>query len=338
MGQQEERLRRTVSGAHFPDLAVSAEGWRQGADRLREVQSVLQMATEDVRAGFGESSEVSEASVTAFTKVAEKAAKRSEQMRAAAQAIETSNSALMAAAHEQRLLDASAPTQPQPPERTPGMPETPDTLRAEQRYGRDLGAYNAAMADRETRAKQRADQVDTTYAESAEVMRRIHGEPDERVMRDAAGSGAGVGGGRGAGGAAPTGGSVAAGHPGGSAHVHPTGTQQAPTGHTLDTGGSDPGDTTSGDVGSTDPAAPDSGDNPFTQPADPGSTSGTTSGTGGTGGLTAGIGGGIAGSAVMGGAALLGGRLAGGASVAPVGGASAGLRPIISVGPPSSAA
>ncbi|MDO3398393.1 hypothetical protein QWJ41_21965, partial [Nocardioides sp. SOB44] len=67
----------------------------------------------------------------------------------------------------------------------------------------------------------RADEVDTPYTEAAEVMRRIHGEPDARVMRGAAGSSGGAGGGPGATGAATTGGSAGWGQPVGSAHTYP---------------------------------------------------------------------------------------------------------------------
>lgn len=81
MGQQEERLRRTVSGAHFPDLDTSAFVWADGATKLEQIRRTLLSAVDDVRAGFGESSEVSEAAVDAFTKVADKAAQRSKQMR-----------------------------------------------------------------------------------------------------------------------------------------------------------------------------------------------------------------------------------------------------------------
>ncbi|MDO3396815.1 hypothetical protein QWJ41_13885 [Nocardioides sp. SOB44] len=319
MGEQEQRLHRTVAGANLADISTSGFRWREGSTKLERVGQVLLEALDDVRNGFGEGSEVSAAAVTAFERVAEKARTRSKQMRDASDALDRANASLSAAAAEQRALAASAPSEPQAPERTPGVPDSPDTIRAEQSYSRQMGSYQSAMADREMRAKQRADEVDTTYTEAAEVMRRIHGEPDERVMRGAAGSSGGAGGGPGATGAATTGGSAGWGQPVGSAHTYPYGTQQASAGGTL------VGDTGPGDPEGTGTATSDGGDNPFEQPTDPGSTGTSgTSGIGGAGGLTAGIGGGIAGSAVMGGAALLGGRLAAGASVTPVGGAAAG--------------
>ncbi len=232
MGEQEQRLNRTVAGANFADISTSGFRWSEGSLKLERVEKMLLEALDDVRNGFGESSEVSAAAVTAFERVAEKARTRSKQMRDASDALDRANTSLSAAAAEQRALAASAPSEPQAPERTPGVPESADTIRAEQNYSRQMSSYQSAMADREMRAKQRADEVDTTYTEAAEVMRRIHGEPDERVMGGRTGGdgptpGRGVPGGWTSGGG---GGST----PGGYASTTPTSQQPTPTTTTTD--------------------------------------------------------------------------------------------------------
>ena len=112
MGAQEQRLSRTVAGADPADVMSSGTHWREGATKLDAVQVVLLSAVEDVKAGFGEASHVSEAAVTAFTKVAEKARERGRQMRDAADAVDRANAALTAAIAEQRALTASTPSQP----------------------------------------------------------------------------------------------------------------------------------------------------------------------------------------------------------------------------------
>ncbi|ANH36802.1 hypothetical protein I601_0349 [Nocardioides dokdonensis FR1436] len=323
MGQEESRLARTVSGANVADVGRSEARWREGGRKLREVHRALEQARDDVSAGFGSGSSVSREAATAFAEVAQKAADRAEQMEQASSALARSSDALAKAEAEHRAL-GPAPSEPTPPERTPGMPESADTMRAEQTYGRNLGAYNTMMADRETRAKQRSDEVETTYTESTEVMRRIHGEPDERVMRDAAGggrggSGDGTGSGSGSGGGGGSTPSSGGRYTPTSSHADPhqphpdgqTGTDPIPDRH--------PDDASTDQTSSPDTDAPDNAPSVLGQPLPPGS-----SGTGGSGGLTAGLGGGLAGSAVMGGAVVLGGRLAGGMGATPVAGASAG--------------
>ncbi len=336
MGEQEQRLNRTVAGANVADISTSGFQWREGGNKLERVEKVLLEALEDVRNGFGENSEVSTAAVTAFERVAAKARDRSKQMRDASDALDRANASLSAAVAEQRALAASAPSEPQAPQRTPGVPDSPDTMRAEQRYSRELGSYQSAMADRETRAKQRSDEVDATYTESAEVMRRIHGEPDERVMRDAAGggrggSGSGSGAGGGGGGSTPSGGgryTPTSSH-GDTPQVQQTddqsGNDESETDPTPDR---HPDDPTSDQTPPADSDAPGNAPSVLGQPVTPGS-----SGTGGSGGLTAGLGGGLAGSAVMGGAVVLGGRLAGGMGATSAAGASTGS----TAGRPSSA-
>lgn len=329
MGAQEARLQRTVSGADVADVGRSQMRWSDGSIKLREVSAALEAALADVSAGFGSGSAVSREATTAFTQVAKKALDRAEQMDQASTALGRSLSALSKAEAEHRAMGA-APSAPTPPERAPGMPETTGTMRAEQSYGRNLNTYNATMADREMRAKQRSDEVESTYTESAEVMRRIHGEPDERVERDAAGGGSGgSGGGSGAGGAGGAGGSAPSG--GGrhtttsSPHVsHHVPQHTDHTEHPSDQTRNDPTAEQTDGVTShpstpADSGAPGNAPSVLGQPVTPGS-----GGTSGPGGLTAGLGGALAGSAVMGGAVVLGGRLAGGMGATPVAGATTG--------------
>ena len=66
MGEQEQRLHRTVAGANLADISTSGFRWREGSTKLERVGQVLLEALDDVRNGFGEGSEVSAAAVTAL--------------------------------------------------------------------------------------------------------------------------------------------------------------------------------------------------------------------------------------------------------------------------------
>ena len=329
-GPHEQRLRAMLHGANRQMIQAAYQEWRAGSELLLAVSTTLHGAAPRIQDQFGRTGP---AAARAFGKVAGKVAARSEQMSAAGQALVAALDVIAQAESLRDSFDATPLSEPTRPTASPG-PSTPEDVAARKQYDSHKASYDAAYADRETRAAATAERMDTVFAESTETMKQIHGDPDPapQPTQDSGGTGS-TGSTPSSGGTAPRGGYVttSGGHQSHTttttAHTSepsPSGTTTTTTHHPAPTGG--PTGTPSGTPSST-PGTAQGGNDAYPTGTPTGSAvplGGIPSGSSTSTGLTAPTAGGLAGA--VGGGAL--GGLTGisgavrGSSLVPTGSAA----------------
>ncbi len=290
---QRLRLDTAIDSADPGGIGNAANQWTLLKSKLTYVADTLEKAQgvdirgltgASMRGAFGASANGVREKVTRLEVgrgALEDAARAQERARAARTALDS----------DPALALGTAPTAFQPdPDKTPAENQTARGL-----HQGETDAYWDRHARREAEAKRIADQLDRDYADAAEKMKQIHGEPDPVTTTPDNGS---AGGGRGGG--VPRGGGRTPGAPSGphggldpSGSGHPTGEGRDPSGPR------DPGDPTHPTTGvptdptGTAPASPLAASDTVS-PAQAGSS--TTGGGlpgGAAGGLAAGIAGGL---------------------------------------------
>ena len=189
-GPQEQRLARSVAGMSVASLRSGAGEWNAGAQLLDAVVQALAQCGPDIQKNFG--GQTATAAQESFAKVTERVGFRSGQMTAAGKALDDAADALYYAGTVKDGM-GSYPTRPSEPTSSPGADEMA-VLHQQVAYNRQLTTYNTQTAERETTARQTADQLDATLLRSTETMKQVHGEPDAPPPRKS-GSDGGAGGG-----------------------------------------------------------------------------------------------------------------------------------------------
>lgn len=219
------RLRSAVSGASPGQLANAIQEWQDGAGLLQVVSTALHTTAPDIKGQMGETGL---RAAQAFHEVGKHVGERATTMAAAGNALLSAHAAMTSARSLLQSFDAAPLSAPTQPDLTPGSnhPEDVDKLKA---YHSEKASYDAAYADRESKAAAAVQHMDTVYAQSTATMKQVHGQPDP-VPTAGGSAGGGSTGGGGAGGSTPTRTSGTGGYtPGSGTRPHDTSTGHTPT-------------------------------------------------------------------------------------------------------------
>ncbi|GAB2777680.1 hypothetical protein GCM10027020_33930 [Nocardioides salsibiostraticola] len=334
MGIRQARLTEAVTQAKSQTVDAAATDWSDGSDRLAKVASRLRQAAQ--LAADGIDGDTGPAMAARFTEAVDLLNERSRQMRAGADALRQTKSAIDIAVDEHAKIATSEIT-PQSYRQPDGWSDMTEMQKKADRDAHDRGQASA-MADEEAKREEQArivtESFERRYETPIETMKNIYGYQEPPPPP----TGGGGSGGSSSGGSytPPTGGSTGVptlhGSGGTIGHYPQTdhdGSSQTDTPTDPDSTGGDSHDPSllTGSSTQSVPTTPTSGANGEAIP--PVSTSGPGGGV--SPGVLGGVVGGIAGGAALGAIARNGGMsgLLGKGSlssrgVAPIGGSSKG--------------
>jgi hypothetical protein len=319
-GPNEARFRTSLQGASAESVQDGAKEWLRCAELLDVVSRSLQAAADkDQRIG----GRTGPAMGAAFRRTSKSVGERAGLLREGKAALESAAQVIEKAVKAQQTMDQQHPAGTNPGTwNRPVGPLTEEDLEAQRKHQARVNEYQENYAARERISQQWTENIDNVFADSTEVMKKIHGEPDpEPPQRTGEGKPGSI---------IPT-----RGRPQGPGETDtdprdPDGDPRDPDGDPRDPDGDprDPDDTDPRDPDG-DPRDPDDsgGDDDDADPrippigSDPGGDGGVSTGT--LGGLAVGAGGG----------ALALGGLRNGGLVLPGGAVNSnGVRPIGSTG------
>jgi hypothetical protein len=199
-GLWEQRLAIATTTMQRGDVVDSWDAWRDAAMQLRAAAQWLQAASDDMHNAFGDRTDLADAGQASFKAAAERASDRAEEADKAATALSSARNAMIKASDDLTNL----PVVMDDPGSFSGDPAKTEkeNLDAETKHNNKVKEYNAQQNARETAARAAVEQMTQSYAESREVMKEIHGQPDPEVpsspsTKSTVGGGAGGSGGGG---------------------------------------------------------------------------------------------------------------------------------------------
>src|SRR4051812_27419638 len=171
-GPQRARLDTALTGAHDGAVGDSAEEWVRCITIMRQISWALTAASPEVKAQIG--GQTGPAIDAAFARSSEGMSKKAAQLDKGSVALRGAADAIRVARQEQQALAAQPLTEPGPYHRPVGPPTDQD-LQDEAQNRQAHAQYDAAFADQERRAKEKADHMDRVFEHSTAVMKEIHG-------------------------------------------------------------------------------------------------------------------------------------------------------------------
>jgi hypothetical protein len=184
-GPQRSRLDTALDTADVGSVTGASSEWRRCAVLLGEVARALDNAAAmDVRGSTGTSMK------GAFTRSAKSVREKIERLEEGRTALIDAHTAIITARQDRVALDADNPGLTAPGDFRPDPEKSPEENQTAR--GLHQGAVNDywdRYARREAEARRIADSLDTKYADSVEVMKRIHGETEPTVYPPTKGKG-----------------------------------------------------------------------------------------------------------------------------------------------------
>jgi hypothetical protein len=211
MGPHEQRLREALAPASRAQIERARAAWRSSAVRLGSVATSIASARPEARTLGDRTADAADA---AFAVVQGRLERRQQEMNDAEAALAGASAALARAESVRDGWDAEGAITP--PREPDWSSDDVEQIRQLTVHHAQRAAYQAQYDAREAQAEQTMRELDASYRDSADAMRRVHGEPPAGSTggggsTTAAGGGARPAAGGGGGGASGGGGTRAAG-------------------------------------------------------------------------------------------------------------------------------
>ena len=175
-GPNEARFRTSLEGASAESVQAGAAEWLRCAELLDVVSRSLKSAADkDQRIG----GRTGPAMGAAFRRTSESVDERAGLLREGRAALESAAQVIEKAAKAREAMDNQHPAGTNPGSwNRPVGPLTEEDLDAQRKHQAKVNEYQENAAARERISQQWTENIDNVYADSTEVMKKIHGEPD----------------------------------------------------------------------------------------------------------------------------------------------------------------
>ena len=175
-GPNEARFRTSLNGASFDAVHDGAKEWLRCAELLDVVSRSLDAAAgKDKKIG----GRTGPAMGDAFRRTSKSVTERSGLLREGKAALESAANVIEKAVKAQEAMDKAHPQTSNPGSWTrPVGPLTEEDLDAQRKHQAKVNEFQENAAARERISRQWTQNIDDVFADSTEVMKKIHGEPD----------------------------------------------------------------------------------------------------------------------------------------------------------------
>ncbi len=175
-GPNEARFRTSLSGASWESVDDGAAEWLRCADLLDVVSRSLETAAgKDQKIG----GQTGPAMGAAFRRTSTSVADRARLLLEGKAALDSAARVIDKAEKAQKAMDRMHPVTDDPGSWTrPVGPLTKEDLEAQSRHQQKVNEFQENYAARERISRQWTENIDNVFADSTEVMKKIHGEPD----------------------------------------------------------------------------------------------------------------------------------------------------------------
>ena len=175
-GPSEGRFRTSLDGASWESVHDGAKEWARCAELLTVVSRSLDVAaSKDKKIG----GRTGPAMGNAFRKTSESVNERAALLREGKAALESAAEVLHKAGKARDSMDQQHPAGSNPgPWSRPVGPLTEEDLDAQRKHQAKVNDYQENYAARERISQQWTQNIENVFADSTEVMKKIHGEPD----------------------------------------------------------------------------------------------------------------------------------------------------------------
>ncbi|HET9421258.1 MAG TPA: hypothetical protein VFO49_08985 [Nocardioides sp.] len=175
-GPNEARFRTSLNGASAESVQDGAKEWLRCAELLDVVSRSLEAAADkDQRIG----GRTGPAMGAAFRRTSRSVNERAGLLREGKAALESAAQVIEKAVKAQQAMDNDHPAGTNPGTwNRPVGPLTEEDLDAQRKHQAKVNEYQENAAARERISQQWTENIDNVFADSTEVMKKIHGEPD----------------------------------------------------------------------------------------------------------------------------------------------------------------
>jgi len=175
-GPNETRFRTSLHGASFESVDDASLEWRRCAELLNVVAHSLDGAAKaDQKIG----GQTGPAMGAAFRRTSKSMGERAGLLREGSGALQSAARVIEKAQKARDAMDKAHPATSDPGSwKRPVGPLTKEDLEAQTKHQQRVKDYQEAYAARERISQQWAQNIDDVFADSTEVMKKIHGEPD----------------------------------------------------------------------------------------------------------------------------------------------------------------
>jgi hypothetical protein len=188
-GPERARLRTYLTGAKDEASDLAGDNWRYCGNILKETAFALRLGATKIRDGEGDGQEgglsgmMADTLLAAFEASSASMEDKGTRLIGGGDALkDTARVIANAKTAEAGMADLQQPPAYTAPTPVPGVPFTPEEIKAEatkrQAANQEMAAYNAARAQQEAAAAEWTQKLDAVFLESIPPMKAIHGQPD----------------------------------------------------------------------------------------------------------------------------------------------------------------
>ncbi len=180
-GPNEGRFKNSLLGASWESVDDGAAEWKRCADLLGQVARSLDVAAgKDQKIG----GRTGPAMGAAFRRTSSNVVERAQLLLDGRAALDSAARVIEKAEKARKAMDAQHPATDNPGSwKRPVGPLSVEDLKAQQRHQQKVNDFQENYAARERISQQWADNMDTIFADSTEVMKQIHGEPEPVIEK-----------------------------------------------------------------------------------------------------------------------------------------------------------
>ena len=180
-GPNEARFKNSLLGASWESVDDGAAEWKRCADLLGQVARSLDVAAgKDKKIG----GRTGPAMGAAFRRTSGNVVERAQLLLEGRAALDSAARVIEKAEKARKAMDAQHPASDNPGSwKRPVGPLTEEDLKAQQRHQQKVNDFQENYAARERISQQWSDNIDNIFADSTEVMKKIHGEPDPIIEK-----------------------------------------------------------------------------------------------------------------------------------------------------------